>query len=148
VVAEGEHHLKLKGKSPMHDQLNQLASSLAPTYTAQGYMAGNIHKLTVGNYITNQYGIINGLTYEIMDESPWDIEKGKQLPMYIKVTGFQFTPIHNFRPEYKINSSPKFISQANQTIALNTPTQSSKNTASNTQDNFKPVFGLNPKSPF
>jgi hypothetical protein len=112
VVAEGEHHLKLKGKSPMHDQLNQLASSLAPTYTAQGYMAGNIHKLTVGNYISNQYGIINGLTYEIMDESPWDIEKDKQLPMYIKVTGFQFTPIHNFRPEYKINSSPKFISQA------------------------------------
>jgi hypothetical protein len=117
VAAEGSHH-----RDAMHNQLNQLASSLAPTYTAQGYMAGNIHKLTVGNYITNQYGIINGLTYEIMDESPWDIEKGKQLPMYIKVTGFQFTPIHNFRPEYKYvapelplipgKSSPKFISQA------------------------------------
>lgn len=117
VAAEGAHH-----RDAMHNQLNQLASSLAPTYTAQGYMAGNIHKLTVGNYISNQYGIINGLTYEIMDESPWDIEKGKQLPMYIKVTGFQFTPIHNFRPEYKYvapelplipgKSSPKFINQA------------------------------------
>ena len=107
VAAEGAHHI-----DKMYSHLNQLASSLAPTYTTQGYMAGNIHKLTVGNYINAQYGIINGLTYEIMEESPWDIEKGKQLPMYIKVTGFQFTPIHNFRPEYKpSNGSPKFISQ-------------------------------------
>ena len=121
VVAEGEHHLKKKDQngnniSPMYDKLNQLASSLAPTYTDQGYMAGNIHQLTIGNYINNQYGIITGMTYEIMDESPWDIEKGKQLPMYIKVTGFQFTPIHDFRPEYKTPSSnlksPKFINQA------------------------------------
>ena len=121
VVAEGEHHLKKKDQngnniSPMYDKLNQLASSLAPTYTDQGYMAGNIHQLTIGNYINNQYGIITGMTYEIMDESPWDIESGKQLPMYIKVTGFQFTPIHDFRPEYKTPSSnlksPKFINQA------------------------------------
>ena len=109
VAAEGEHH-----RDAMYSHLNQLASSLAPTYTAQGYMAGNIHKLTVGNYINAQYGIINGLTYEIIDESPWDTELGKQLPMYIKVTGFQFTPIHNFRPEYKTGSSPKFIKQKNQ----------------------------------
>ena len=119
VAAEGEHH-----RDKMYSHLNQLASSLAPTYTSQGYMAGNIHKLTVGNYINAQYGIINGLTYEIMDESPWDIESGKQLPMYIKVTGFQFTPIHNFRPEYKYVApllplipgkySPKFVNQHNQ----------------------------------
>jgi hypothetical protein len=83
-----------------------------------------------------------------MEESPWDIESGKQLPMYIKVTGFQFTPIHDFRPEYKMKNSPKFINQANQTIALNTPTQSPQNPASNTKDNSKPVFGLSPKSPF
>jgi len=120
VVAEGVHH-----RDKMYSHLNQLASSLAPTYTAQGYMAGNIHKLTVGNYINAQYGIINGMTYEIMEESPWDIESGKQLPMYIKVTGFQFTPIHNFRPEYKYvaplfplikeeKNSPKFVNQHNQ----------------------------------
>ena len=120
VAAEGTHH-----RDAMYSHLNQLASSLAPTYTAQGYMAGNIHKLTVGNYINSQYGIINGMTYEIMEESPWDIEKGKQLPMYIKVTGFQFTPIHNFRPEYKYvapelplikeeKNSPKFVNQHNQ----------------------------------
>jgi hypothetical protein len=118
VVAEGIYYKDIEDvngahhRDKMYDRLNQLASSLAPTYTDQGYMAGNIHQLTVGNYISNQYGIITGMTYEIMDESPWDIEKGKQLPMYIKVTGFQFTPIHDFRPEYKMKDSPKFINQA------------------------------------
>ena len=95
VAAEGQGQL-----ISMYSQLNQLVASLAPTYTNQGYMAGNIHKLTIGNYISNQYGIINGLTYEIMEESPWRIDPNYQLPMYIKVTGFQFTPIHDFRPEY------------------------------------------------
>jgi hypothetical protein len=95
VAAESKDHL-----IAMYNRLNQLAASLAPTYTDQGYMAGNIHKLNVGNYIANQYGIINGLTYEIMEESPWSIQSNFQLPMYIKVTGFQFTPIHDFRPEY------------------------------------------------
>ena len=104
AAAEGKHHLVA-----MYNQLNQLAASLAPTYTTQGYMAGNIHKLNVGNYVANQYGIINGLTYEIMDESPWSINSNYQLPMYIKVTGFQFTPIHNFRPEYFPNASNPFI---------------------------------------
>ena len=92
----------------MYEHLNTLAASLAPTYTSQGYMAGNIHEVTVGNYISNQTGIIQGLTYDIMDESPWDVDKN--LPLYIKVTGFKFTPIHTFRPE-SLFSGPgnKFI---------------------------------------
>ena len=115
VAAEGEHH-----RDKMYSHLNQLASSLAPTYTAKGYMVGNIHKLTVGNYVNSQYGIITGMTYDIIEESPWDIKSGRQLPMYIKVTGFQFIPIHNFRPEYKGKNSPNFIGQyePSQTISL------------------------------
>ena len=46
----------------MYAQLNTLASSLAPSYTSQGYMSGNLHRLTVGNYIKKQYGIITGLS--------------------------------------------------------------------------------------
>jgi hypothetical protein len=103
VVADNGNNL-----NSMYDHLNTLAASLAPTYTSQGYMAGNIHEVTVGNYITNQTGIIQGLTYDIMDESPWDIDKN--LPLYIKVTGFKFTPIQTFRPE-SLFSGPtnKFI---------------------------------------
>jgi hypothetical protein len=94
IVADSSTNLNI-----MYEQLNLLASSLAPTYTTYGYMAGNLHKLTVGNYVTNQVGIMDGLTYEVMDESPWEITPGRQLPMYIKVTGIKFIPIHDFRPE-------------------------------------------------
>jgi hypothetical protein len=93
IVADSKGNLNI-----MYTQLNTLASSLAPTYTTFGYMAGNLHQLTVGNYVSNQTGIMNSLSYDIMDESPWQIESNNQLPFYIKVS-IKFTPIHNFRPE-------------------------------------------------
>jgi hypothetical protein len=94
IVADNEKNL-----GQMYSQLNTLASSIAPSYTSQGYMAGVLHKLTVGNYIYKQYGILQGLTFEITDETPWQIDKGNQLPLYIKVTGIKFVPIHVFRPQ-------------------------------------------------
>ena len=96
----------------MYQKLNYLASSLAPTYTTNGYMAGNLVKMTVGNYIYEQYGFISSITYDIPQESSWDLSLNPQnseisrddlnpdeLPYMIKVTGLKFTPIHNFRPE-------------------------------------------------
>jgi hypothetical protein len=94
-----------------YEKLNKLAASLAPTYTSQGYMAGNLHRLTFGNYVKGQYGILESVNYTIMDESPWEIE-GSQLPFYIEVS-CKFTPIHNFRPEYQPDESEQkpFINQ-------------------------------------
>jgi hypothetical protein len=94
VVADNKANLNI-----MYKQLNRLAASLAPTYTGQGYMAGNLHKLTIGNYVYDQPGILTSLTYDITEESPWEIDKDNQLPFYIKVTGMKFIPIHTFRPE-------------------------------------------------
>jgi len=93
--------------SGMYQKLNYLASSMAPKYTSAGYMAGNLVKLTVGDYIYEQYGIITGFTYDIPKESPWDLSifssQGPiledELPMIVKVTGMKFIPIHEFRPE-------------------------------------------------
>ena len=104
VAAESKQNLNL-----MYNNLNRLAASLAPTYTTGGYMAGNIHQLTIGDYVKNQYGVISSMNLQIMDESPWGIDKGLQLPYYIKVTGIKFTPIHNFRPEY--GTGDRFIKQ-------------------------------------
>ena len=97
----------------MYQKLNFLASSLAPTYTPNGYMAGNLVKMTVGDYIYEQYGFISSITYDIPQESSWDLsltsdnleiqrkpeDNPDELPFMIKVTGLKFTPIHNFRPE-------------------------------------------------
>jgi hypothetical protein len=109
VVAQSREEI-----TAMYDKLNFLASSLAPEYLdslTSGYMAGNIAYITLGEYIYDQPGIINSLTFDIPEESPWEIgidDDGKQIeskddvrqvPHMIKVTGFNFTPIHKFRPE-------------------------------------------------
>ena len=73
-------------------------------------MAGNIAYITLGGYLYEQPGIITQLTYDIPEESPWEIgintnggpadpKSVRQLPHIIRVTNFQFTPIHTFRPE-------------------------------------------------
>ena len=98
-----------KNLQTMYAQLNTLASSLAPSYTSQGYMSGNLHRLTVGNYIKKQYGILTGLSFKIPEDSPWEIESGKQLSHYIEVSGFKFNVIHDFRPNY--NASLQYLYQ-------------------------------------
>ena len=110
AVADNETNLE-----KMYESLSFLASSIAPTYTTQGYMAGNLHKLTVGNYIKNQVGIMSGFTFDVDSDTPWGIKPNLQLPYYIKVTGIKFTPIHNSRPEtlwndYE-NKNGNFINQ-------------------------------------
>lgn len=97
VVAQSSMEL-----NAMYDKLNFLASSLAPEYldtVTSGYMAGNIAYITVGDYIVDQPGIITGFSFEVSEESPWEIDPGRQLPHMIKVSGFKFIPIHKFRPE-------------------------------------------------
>lgn len=93
VVALSQAEMK-----PIYDKLNFLASSIAPSYTTSGYMAGNVAKLTLGNYVKNQYGLIKTLGYTINEESSWDITSGNELPFLIDVQ-MSFTPIHNFRPQ-------------------------------------------------
>ncbi len=106
---------------PMYKKLNFLASSLTGDYSGDGYMRGNLVKLTVGGYLYEQPGIITSLTYDVPEESPWEIgintsgsedSTVKELPHIIRVTGFNFTPIQTFIPQIQnsINSSRHYIS--------------------------------------
>jgi len=104
---------------PMYRKLNYLASTMAPDYTTAGFMRGNLVRLTMGGYLYEQPGFISSLTYEVPREATWEIainEEGgadgsvKELPHFIKVTGMQFTPIHEFLPQ-KIN--PRFANGVN-----------------------------------
>jgi hypothetical protein len=98
----------------MYDKLNFLASSLAPEYLPSGYMTGNLAYLTLGDYISDQPGIINSLDFDISDDSPWETARDRdgslsngddsdvrRLPFMIKVK-MKFTPIHKFRPEKEV----------------------------------------------
>ena len=99
---------------PMYQKLNFLASTLTPDYSTNGYMRGNLATLTVGGYLFEQPGIITSINYTIPEESPWEIAIGngnqdldpsvKELSHMIKVTGFQFIPIHSFVPRKQQNT--------------------------------------------
>ena len=126
VVAQSKDEL-----IPMYQKLNYLASTLAPDYSKSlGYMRGNLATLTVGGYLYEQPGIITSLNYNIPEESPWEIaiptktgadannnilsdKSVKEMPHMIKVTGFNFIPIHEFVPrtqQNKFNSKGKLTS--------------------------------------
>lgn len=103
---------------PMYQKLNYLASVCAPDYSKNGYMRGNIVTLTIGGYFYEQPGIITGFSYEMNDDnSTWEIgipdsdnidpffdPSVKELPHLIKVSGFNFIPIHNFVPRLQQNT--------------------------------------------
>ena len=117
VVAQSKDEL-----IPMYQKLNYLASTLAPDYSkSSGYMRGNLATLTVGGYLYEQPGIITSLSYGVPEESPWEIaipalggadknnkiksdKSVKEMPHMIKVSGFNFIPIHEFVPSVQKNS--------------------------------------------
>ena len=110
---------------PMYKKLNYLASTLAPDYTEAGFMRGNLVRLTVGGYLYEQPGFITSLTYDVPQETTWEIglkpdggadQSVKELPHMIKVSSLQFTPIHKFlsqKPNNANNPSSKYIALSN-----------------------------------
>lgn len=93
---------------PIYKKLNYLASSMAPSYSPNGFIRGNLSRITLGNWLWEQPGFISSVDLSIPDESPWEInlpldssdpdEFVKQVPHMVQVK-IKFTPIHRFRPE-------------------------------------------------
>jgi hypothetical protein len=111
---------------PMYKKLNLLASSLAGDYSISGYMRGMLAQLTVGGYLYEQPGIITQLTYDVPQESPWEIginndgatdNSVREMPHIIRVSGFSFIPIYKQKPQFKT----PFISLANSSGDLYLP---------------------------
>ena len=94
---------------PLYEKLNYLASLCAPDYSDEGFMRGNLVYLTVGDYLTDVPGVLKGISIGGFEQSSWEIAKKMngdplgdniaQLPHVLKVSGFSFTPIHNFVPQ-------------------------------------------------
>jgi hypothetical protein len=102
VMAQSRAEMK-----SIYQKLQYLASSLAPDYS-NGYMKGNLVRLTIGDYLYIVPGIITNLTYAIPEEASWEIalsepENGgdvglMETPKYFDVN-LSFTPIHDFVPQ-------------------------------------------------
>ena len=109
--------LSAQEMKPMYQKLNYLMSNLMPDYGGI-LMRGPLVKMTVGNWLYNQEGILNSLTYTIPNESPWEIAISNVdgvtplvLPHIVEVQ-ITFTPIgtkdrgNNYTPQkYQGNSN-------------------------------------------
>ena len=94
--------LSAEEMEPMYQKLNYLMSNMMGDYDNNGIMRGPFSKMTVGNWIDRQPGIITSLAYKISNDSPWEIamdesENGSSinqliLPHVIEVS-LSFTPI-------------------------------------------------------
>jgi hypothetical protein len=92
-----------------HRALGQLASTTAGSYNTNGLLGGVLLKVNVGKYLDNEYAILNNISYDIPDDSSWDVDE--KLAMYLKVN-VSLTIIHSKLPEYKVpevNSNAGFF---------------------------------------
>jgi hypothetical protein len=84
---------------PMYQKLNYLMSNLMPDYK-NNFMRGPLIRMTVGNYIDGQPGILTSLSYKISNDTPWEISVNNDglnnqelnLPHIVEVS-LGFTPI-------------------------------------------------------
>lgn len=85
---------------PMYQKLNYLMGNLMPDY-AGNIMRGSLVRMTIGNWIDGQEGVIDSLTYTVTNDSPWEIAineptnpelKQLILPHIVEVK-LSFTPI-------------------------------------------------------
>lgn len=102
---------------PMYKRLSYLASMTAPIYN-NGFMQGPLVSLTIGGYIYDLPGYIEGFSLEMAEDATWEIARDpdgnkddtiSQLTHVIKVSGFSFQPIPNYLPTTGAN----FISIVN-----------------------------------
>jgi hypothetical protein len=99
VAAMSEEELK-----PMWQKLNFLYSNTMPDYS-NNVMRAPYMKLTLGDYMFRQPGVIKSMTYTIGNDSPWEIaiddpEEGSglyELP-HVMTIQMTFAPIHDFLP--------------------------------------------------
>jgi len=84
----------------IYQKLNFLMGNTMPDYTENGLMRGPLVRMSVGNWIDGQAGIINDITFKVPQDSPWEIaidepEGGPRvliLPHIVEVS-LSFTPI-------------------------------------------------------
>ncbi len=58
----------------IYQKVNYLASTLHPDYSSNGFMRGNLHRLTIGEYFYRTLGIITSMNISVEDNYPWEIK--------------------------------------------------------------------------
>lgn len=121
VLAHSKQEMK-----PLWQKLNWLNSTLTPDYNPlNGFMRGNIHRLTIGEYLYRTPGVIKSLNYSVDDNYSWEIKLDEpengldqdmmELPHAINVN-VSFIPILDELPKTVTNRDWQVSSLINKTI--------------------------------
>ena len=102
IAAQSREEMK-----PLYRKAATLASVTAPTYGTGGrFMRGSLAKVTVGDYIYEQPGIIESVQYTWQKDYPWEIsfqnpegEDNLQVLPHVLEVSVTFKVIHDFIPE-------------------------------------------------
>ena len=78
--------LSVDEMQPMYQKLNYLMGNLMPDYSGV-LMRGPLVKMTIGNWLDGQPGILNSLSYNVPEESPWEISLGEDIVGVTPVAG-------------------------------------------------------------
>ena len=78
--------LSVDEMQPMYQKLNYLMGNLMPDYNGV-LMRGPLVKMTIGNWLDGQPGILNSLSYTVPEESPWEISLGEDIVGVTPVAG-------------------------------------------------------------
>jgi hypothetical protein len=82
-----------------HRALGQLASVTAGAYSSNNLLGGVLLKVNVGNYLVGEYAVLNSLSYDIPNDTAWDVSDDALLAMNINAS-FNLTIVHKKLPQY------------------------------------------------
>ena len=95
IVAQSSDDL-----SSIYTKLNTLAGVCAPDYSDIGYMRGNMIRITIGDYIKSLPCVVTGFNIDgLIGNGNWGLGENEQVPRYLKISGMNLLPIHDFVPE-------------------------------------------------
>jgi len=70
-----------------YKRLNNMLQIIGPAYkSSKGLPVAPLLKLTIGDYFTDIPIAIDSFEIKVAAQSPWDIDKGRQLPYYLDVS--------------------------------------------------------------
>jgi len=112
---------------PMYQKLNYLMGNLMPDYK-DTLMRGPLVRMTIGNWIDSQPGVLNSLSYTVPQDSPWEIalnepitvggvKKSELILPHVVDVKLTFTPIgsqtqtDNKKPEKVKDNNVSHIAQ-------------------------------------
>jgi len=115
---------------PLYQKLNYIVSSLYPDYQkGTGFMRGNLHQLTIGEYFYRTPGIITSMNISVDDNYPWEIKYTEPETDNNLNSPDQFSdPSNNF------NGTPKFQESNSDADMMELPQ------VLNVQVSFKPIL--------